>query len=280
MNEEEIIAGENLPPEGEDSSLPTNEVIEPQPENMEVHHHPHLEHKPKVWKEYFLEFLMIFLAVTLGFFAENLRENFVEHERERQFVVSIAEDIRSDIHQLDSIITTRRNMSQLMDSLLYLLNYTDARQHGNEIYYYSRWVPRTYRFYTNDRTILQLKNAGNWRLIRKPRVSESLANYDNLVRTIAVYIEQREESLVLIMYQSINKLFDNKVFDLMVDGLNFNRPTDNPQLTTYDRNTINEFCNQVHFRQNANLYFTKTAERLLKEAQKTLNIIEEEYDLK
>ena len=34
-------------------------------ENMEVHHHPDLHHKPKKWKEYFLEFLMIFLAVTM-----------------------------------------------------------------------------------------------------------------------------------------------------------------------------------------------------------------------
>jgi hypothetical protein len=40
---------------------------ETQPTDMEVHHHPDLHHKPKKWKEYFLEFLMIFLAVTLGF---------------------------------------------------------------------------------------------------------------------------------------------------------------------------------------------------------------------
>src|SRR5215471_5281072 len=44
--------------------------------NMEVHHHPHVEKKR--FKEYFLEFLMIFLAVTLGFFAENIREHFAE----------------------------------------------------------------------------------------------------------------------------------------------------------------------------------------------------------
>jgi len=39
---------------------------------MEVHHHPHVEKKG--FKEYFLEFLMIFLVVTLGFIAENIRE--------------------------------------------------------------------------------------------------------------------------------------------------------------------------------------------------------------
>lgn len=46
---------------------------------MEVHHH---SHHPKKWKEYFLEFLMLFLAVTLGFLAENYRETYIEHEKE------------------------------------------------------------------------------------------------------------------------------------------------------------------------------------------------------
>jgi hypothetical protein len=40
---------------------------------MEVHHHPQVGKKRII--EYFLEFLMIFLAVNMGLFAENLREN-------------------------------------------------------------------------------------------------------------------------------------------------------------------------------------------------------------
>jgi hypothetical protein len=36
-------------------------------DHMEVHHHPQLHHQRKPRKEYLLEFLMIFLAVTLGF---------------------------------------------------------------------------------------------------------------------------------------------------------------------------------------------------------------------
>ena len=58
------------------------DITEPSPDNtseteqpMEVHHHPDLHHEKKKWKEYFLEFLMIFLAVTLGFIAENIRES-------------------------------------------------------------------------------------------------------------------------------------------------------------------------------------------------------------
>jgi len=245
---------------------------------MEVHAHTHTPRKK--WKHYFFEFIMLFLAVFCGFLAENQREHYIEHKREKQFIRSIAEDLRQDIYQLDSIIKTRKNMDRLMDSLLYILNYTDPKRHGNEIYYYTRWLPRTYRFFTTDRTMSQLKNAGNWRLIRNRNVSERLSTYDNLIRTFTVYIEDREESLVLILYQSINKLFDNRIFESMIAGLSFTRPQNNPQLMSYDKNDINEFCNRVHFRKNANYYFTKTAERLYEEAGKTLSLIEKEYHLK
>ena len=245
---------------------------------MEVHAHSHTARKK--WTHYFWEFLMLFLAVFCGFMAENQREHMIEHKREKQYIRSIAEDLHSDIYMLDSIIRTRRNVDTLMDSLLHIMNYTDPKQHGNEIYYFTRWgVPRTYRFYTNDRTLSQLKNAGNWRLIRNKNVSESLSTYDNLVSTLTSYIEQREESLVLILYQSINKLFDNKVFESMLTGLSFARPQNNPQLLSYDKNVLNEFCNQVHFRKNANFYFINIAGKLLLAAKKTLSVIEKEYHL-
>ena len=60
---------------------------------MEVHHHPDLHHKKKDFKEYFLEFLMIFLAVTLGFFAENIRERIKDSEQGEQYIQSLVEDL-------------------------------------------------------------------------------------------------------------------------------------------------------------------------------------------
>ena len=54
---------------------------------MEVHHHPHVGKKGFI--EYFLEFLMIFLAVTMGFFAENMREDFTEKKVARQYIESL-----------------------------------------------------------------------------------------------------------------------------------------------------------------------------------------------
>jgi hypothetical protein len=245
---------------------------------MEVHQHSHTERKK--WTHYFWEFFMLFLAVTLGFFVENQREHYIEHKREKGFVRSIARDLEQDITHLDSIVMERKKMDIWMDSLLYLLNYTDPKENGNDIYYFTRRMPRTFRFYSVDRTLSQLKNAGNWRLIRNNMVSDQLLTYDNLVRTLAVYIEEREESLVLILYESINKLFDNRVFESMLSGLSFTRPTNNPQLLIYDKNTLNEFCNRIHFRKNANYYFIQIAGALLAEAKKTLKVLNEQYHLK
>ena len=54
---------------------------------MEVHAHTHTARKK--WTHYFWEFLMLFIAVFCGFLAENQREHMVEHQREKQFMLSL-----------------------------------------------------------------------------------------------------------------------------------------------------------------------------------------------
>src|SRR4051812_6019436 len=65
-----------------------NDTSKQQNKEMEVHHHPKVEKKN--FKEYLLEGLMIFIAVTLGFFAESLREHLGDKAKEREYVSSLA----------------------------------------------------------------------------------------------------------------------------------------------------------------------------------------------
>ena len=65
---------------------------------MEVHHHSHTSRKK--WTHYFWEFFMLFLAVTAGFLVENQREHYIEHKREKQFISTMVEDLKSDTAQL------------------------------------------------------------------------------------------------------------------------------------------------------------------------------------
>lgn len=228
-------------------------------------------------RRYFFDFLMMFLAVAAGFFSENLREESTEKKRGQEYIVSVIEDLRLDISTLDSIISTRQKKEVMLDSLLIFLNGDDIKKHGNEIYYFTRRAPRVFRFYNHDRTIIQLRNSGTWHLIQNKRVSDALQLYDERVRSLDNYVANREESLILIMYQSINKLFDNRTFYGMLEGLNFKRPTNNPPLLSYDREKINEFANQVHFLKNANFFYIDIASRLRASAKETLTLIEKEY---
>ena len=240
--------------------------------------HPNPSSNEKRFKHYLFDFFMLFLAVTLGFFVENMREHLVEQNRERDYVLSVAEDLKQDIYQMDSIINKRVIKNQMMDSILFLLNSPQLNERGNDIYYYARWLPRTYRFYPNDRTFQQL-NSGNWRLIRNNKVSNVLLAYNSTVRSIISYIEQREEALIILMYPSLSKLFDNQVFESMVNGLTFKHPTGNPHLLSTDKAALNEFCNQIHFAKNSNYYFITTSKSLRSNALNTLEILKREYHL-
>src|SRR3954453_7626218 len=69
----------------------TSEISKSEIKEMEVYHHPKVEKKNL--KEYFLEFLMIFLAVTMGFIAENVREHFAEEKTKSAYLETFEHEL-------------------------------------------------------------------------------------------------------------------------------------------------------------------------------------------
>ncbi len=70
---------------------------------MEVHHPHHPTHKKK-WSEYITEFIMLFAAVTLGFFAENIREHQVIDNHKNQNLITMIDDLKQDSIQINKRI--------------------------------------------------------------------------------------------------------------------------------------------------------------------------------
>jgi hypothetical protein len=145
---------------------------------MEVHHHPHVEKKN--FKEYFLEFLMIFLAVTMGFFAESLREHFVNKEREKQYIHSFYKDLQTDQKDLPVLIDAIERQ-QLQPGVLLppLFSKASTTTYADSIYYFLRKVVRQQgiKAFVTDNTIEQIKNAGEMRLITNKQIADSLTGY-------------------------------------------------------------------------------------------------------
>src|ERR1700709_884739 len=114
MPEEQDIPGRPLNEEltadsiVQDSSISTIETKTP---DMEVHKHPHhITHKKK-WGEYLLEFLMLFLAVFLGFVAENIRENFADQSKEREYMIRMIADLKADTASISITIENYTTIS-------------------------------------------------------------------------------------------------------------------------------------------------------------------------
>src|SRR6187431_2654659 len=213
---------------------------------MEVHSHSHTERKN--WTHYLWEFLMLFLAVTLGFLVENQREHYVEHQREKQFVRSLFNDIKADTANLGRIIDARTVKEHAIDSLSHLMNSDSVNNLTNQIYFYAVSIARTlpYRFVANDGTIQQLKNSGAFRLIRKRTVVDSISKYDVNVRNLLGQWEV-EEGLIVHNRDAATKMFDALVFDPMLDEnvVVMGPPEGNPSLQPYSSRELYEWNYRV-----------------------------------
>ena len=146
---------------------------------MEVHHHPDLHHEKKKWKEYLLEFLMIFLAVTLGFFGETIREKIFERHREKDYIIGLINNLENDTSNLKRIIGENDLELKGIDTLMNLSNNYNTISAQDSIFFYAlNYAFNLHIFQFNDLTLVQLRNAGGYSLIKTGKVADSIAQYE------------------------------------------------------------------------------------------------------
>ena len=159
---------------------------------MEVHHH---SHKPKKISEYFTEFIMLFAAVTLGFFAENLREHQIEKHREIQYLKNIHLDLERDILEIDRIYKRNTEYQELGKELIQL--YGRGYQTDLPKFYYlvKSLALRTY-FQHSKNGIDQLKNAGGLRLVENDEIIKRIQMIEIRIANIEMLQENIFQNLI------------------------------------------------------------------------------------
>jgi hypothetical protein len=216
---------------------------------MEVHKHPHHVTHKKKWPEYFLEFLMIFLAVFLGFVAENKREQLVDKKKAREYMSSLYQDLRIDDKQLEALIPQFKERDQRMDTMLTLLKAVSKNTGANGLYNYF-YLPMGYPdFIYTDRTIKQLENSGALRLISGKEISDSIILYDASVKQIGINVNESIADQLHLLRQMTVKIFDFKCCPEIGQFERYNNISyPNPgSLLTYDDKLLTEYYNDVQF---------------------------------
>ena len=257
---------------------------------MEVHAHTHTSRKK--WTHYFWEFLMLFLAVFCGFLAEYQLEHKIEKNKEKQFMVSMIEDLKADTSAISILNAQRSGRLGMYDSLSSFIIEKKYLENGGDFYYWGRNISRRAFFFSADGTMQQLKNSGGLRLISDQLISDKIIAYDVLYRNIM--LQQELEEVHLNEYRGLAaKIFDAAVFNKMtrelVNGktggdpllsMFFERPADNPQLKDNSPIALNELANKLNYWAAGSMRLLQLLEQLKKMAFELIDLIKKEYHLK
>jgi hypothetical protein len=256
-------------------------VKEPQTENMEVHKHPHHVTHKKKWGEYLLEFFMLFLAIFLGFLAENFREHQVEKERGREYVKSFREDLCKDTAILRLNIETLKRLSIAGDSLVKILqqNRIQLPEDLKKLYDYNLASLAGFSIILTDRTSVQLKNSGGMRLITRKKIIDAIIDYWAGIDQLAKF-ESAAQELRLHAREKSYLIFDQRYYaDSLINGKRV--ISDQAQLMTKETLMLTEFRNRVaHLENLFKASYTIFLNNQKAKADTLITIIDEEYHLK
>lgn len=200
---------------------------------MEVHHHTHAGHGKKTWKEYFWEFLMLFLAVFCGFLAEYQLEHLIEKNREKAYMKGIVENLKYDIIRCDN--NSQNNIEYCLgwDSLRNELKKAiEGTVNANALYYYAIKYSEVGEAAFNTSSITELKNSGSLRLIHNKKIVADMADYyERKIYAAHDYLPSREQRDAL--QKTKNQFFSFTNLDGYIQSFNNISESSNPAVYDY-----------------------------------------------
>jgi hypothetical protein len=252
---------------------------------MEVHAHSHTERKK--WTHYFWEFLMLFFAVTLGFFVENKREHYIEQTRVKEFARSLAADIARDTGNMTYIIERIKIQIKNTDSLT---TYLKSHKTPRNIDLFTLTILDRYPAYRWSRSTLeQIKNSGSLRYFDDSMV-QYISSYDALSRHMDEDHRNDEEmanratasrdKIVDISYS--NELAQNLYlhFDSTINTTSYRQfaALDKTALLTNDNITLKIFLNEkLNIRRNLSVRADDELRSLVNQSRRLIRLLKNKY---
>lgn len=279
-------------PKKNQSENPSDEIIpaaaietinlDQETEKTEIHHHAH--HEGKKWKSYLWEFLMVFLAVFCGFLAENQREYMVERRQENKYMASLLEDLVNDTMDLKRDIDSWEVIIRKTDTLRNELIQQFKERNDKLIYCLANSLNYNNDFAYHDRTIGQLKYAGNFRLIRKINIADSLVEYDAAIQTALKHIEDLYRNIIRPEQLNLqDQLLNSKFYEICNDPILFDsaikKEPDIILIKNEKEDIVFQYYNRLYNFKRLNRNRVNWQKLLLRRAVNLIELIKQEYHL-
>jgi hypothetical protein len=198
---------------------------------------------------------MLFLAVSLGFLAENLRESYIEKERAHELALALYTDIKNDEEKMRSFIENRTGILNDINSLIQDVNQNGLKPNDQEqfrlfaqtAFYWSYFEPKT-------ANLDQIINSGSLRYFKKKGVVESISNYKSTITNLLA----RQDREKVFFYSNLQPF--------IINNINL-QPMDTTHLT--GSVTIKEYfkdlkTNRINLSNGKKLYIENNADSILK----------------
>ncbi|MDP4238535.1 MAG: hypothetical protein Q8904_03570 [Bacteroidota bacterium] len=147
---------------------------------MDVRYQSHLSHDSRPGRNYFSEFIIIFLAVTCSFFAENLREHYADRTKAKKYAQSLYDDLKTDTAAIQRTLNEKTWIKAKYDSAENILSSSDLSKNNEFIYYIDKYLSFNDTFTSQDITYRQLCTSDNSRYIENINLYKKIVGYYRL----------------------------------------------------------------------------------------------------
>ncbi len=161
---------------------------------MEVHHPHHPTHS-KPWKEYLIEGLMIFIAVTLGYGAENIREHYINKHKGIISVQNLYKDLKDDSLNYALGIKNRNFQDSCFEVISYLFDEKKIKNEIPSVYAAHSNISLRMLPIMNTMALDQIKSSGALNYIEDDELKEMIQSYSSDANGLKLR-EQREFSFM------------------------------------------------------------------------------------
>jgi hypothetical protein len=246
---------------------------------MEAQKHPRQTKRKEKLIDYLLQFFMLFLAVYLGFVAENIRGRNIDKEKEKVYMQNMLDDLKADTAIYNRYEENNKVLFALIDTLIHVIKSPEIKQRIPELAYTARMILPSYKaLYTTDRTYEQMKSSGDLRLISNKHVASDISFYYYSAIDLKKY-NDAAFTWGSDYGKEMGKIFDAELL-LKIIKENKEQLAAPADLLTEDRTTLNELATSAQYLYGAFLLAKQIGNERNMAAQKLIELIKKEYDLK
>jgi len=203
----------------------------------------------KKWKHYLFEFVILFVAVLAGFWADNWREKLSDGRREKEYIGFLISDLNSDKKKVLDLKGNLEYRNLNLDTLIDEFNADNLKMKASELHFHAMNVSMIVSgsgLDPTDAAFTLLQNDG-FRVIQERSIVDSVFLYYEGVRRLNNHYNELLESNYE-MLSTMMEIFDFKVFNKQWNPLisnSFNRSEEHPRVIVQDPKQQCIFINQL-----------------------------------